>query len=164
MDAVGARKYLAHTLKDSIDLVRGRIARAYTRIVLPENAERLLPLLEDRSQIVRYQIGLGLRDRGLDDSLARTFVVERLLDDESREGYTYGILLPLARKIEDGSTRRDLYRGLIDSDEPEVRANAVDLAIVWNDEGILKEVVERVSDEDSSLVLSRIYAAEAMLE
>lgn len=163
MNAVDARKYLAATLDDSIDLVRARIARAYTRIVLPENVDRLLPLLEDRSQIVRYQIGLGLRDRSMNDSLARSFVIDRLLDRESREGFTYGVLLPLADSIEDPQSRRRLFDGLIGSRDERVRADGLDLALSWNDRAILESAVARKAREKSSMVLYRIYAAEELL-
>ena len=163
MNAVDARKYLAATLDDSIDLVRARIARAYTRIVLPENVETLDELLEDRSQLVRYQIGLGLRDRGMSDSLAQSYVIDRLLETTKSGRYTYGVLLPLARDIVDQGARRQLFDGLSSSGNERIRADALDLVLSWDDRALLQRAVERKRNEQSSLILYRIYAAEDRL-
>lgn len=161
MEAEGAYLYLSRRLNDSIDLVRARIARAFARIATDEDLPRLFAMLEDPSQLVRYQIGLGFADRDLaNDSLGGEILIDRLLDRESRSRYSREILLPLAETLERSDRRLRLFRGLAADAAAEVRAGAVDLALAWQDPVILRLVRSMRQTETSSEVLYRIYQAE----
>lgn len=162
MDATNAKLYLVEALEDPIDIVRGRAARALARVADRTELTRLLPLVNDTSQIVRYQIQLGLRDRGFADSTARDFLATALLSN--RDGYTYEILYPLAQSIEDPQTREKLMRGLIADESPKVRADGVRLAIEWNDPKLLQLAAALRSKEKNSQVLYQIYRAEDRLK
>lgn len=163
MEARGAYVYLSRRINDSIDLVRARIARAFARIADSSDLTRIFDMLEDPSQLVRYQIGLGLADRNLvNDSLYGDRYVDRILERSSRGRYSYAILLPLARKIENPDRRLRLFRGLASDPSPAIRRDAVELAIAWNDPGILRLVRTMKQTETSSDVLYRIYEAERL--
>lgn len=162
MNATEAKPYLAEALDDTVDIVRARVARAFVRVANPSELATLLPLTNDPSQIVRYQIQLGLLDRGFADSTAREFLTTTLLN--SREGYTYQILYPLAQNIQDPHTREQLMRGLIADTSPAVRADGVRLAIAWNDPKLLQLAANLRGREKNSQVLYQIYRAEDKLK
>lgn len=162
MNATDAKPYLMEALDDTVDIVRARVARTLARIANQDELMQILPLLNDKSQIVRYQIQLGLKDRGSVDSVAREFLIATLLD--SPEGYTYEILYPLATGIEDPASRERLMSGLISSTSPKVRADGVRLAIEWNDPHLLQIATGLRSTEKNSQVLYQIYRAEDKLK
>lgn len=162
MNATNAKLYLVEALDDTVDLVRARAARALTKVADPSELAQVLPLTNDPSQIVRYQVQLGLKDRGFADSVSRDFLTTTLLN--SREGYTYEILYPLAQSIEDPATRERLMRGLIADASPKVRADGVRLAIEWNDPRLLQLATGLRSKEKNSQVLYQIYRAEDKLK
>ena len=161
MNAIDARRYLLEALDDSVNIVRGRVARSLARIANEEEFAQLLPMLNDRSQIVRYQIQLGLQDRGFADSLSREVVITALLDRQQQ--YTYAILYPLAKRIEDSASRERLMLGLLADSSPEIRADGVRLAIEWNDADLLRKAAQLRSTEKNSQVLYQIYRAEDKL-
>ena len=161
MNAVGAKESLRRALKDPVDIVRGRAARAFARIADSSEIDLLIPLLNDRSQIVRYQIGLGLKDRGLTDPVALHFLVNTLL--ASPKGYAYDLLYPVARLIESPREREQLMRALLKDTRPKIRADAVRLAIEWNDQHLLRAATELRGKEKESQVLYEIYRAEKLL-
>lgn len=163
MEARGAYLYLSRRINDSIDLVRARIARAFARIADSSDLTRIFDMLEDPSQLVRYQIGLGLRDRNLvNDSIYGERYVDRILDRSARGVYGYQLLLPLARDIESTDSRLRLFRGLASDPSHLVRRDAVDLAIAWKDPAVLRLVRTMKQGETSSDVLFRIYEAERL--
>ena len=163
MNAEGARKYLSVTLDDSVDLVRARIARAFARIADSSELPRLFAMFDDPSQLVRYQIGLGFRDRDLiNDSLYGDLLVDHLVDRNERTRYSYNILHPLAESAESSERRLRIFRGLASDRDPAVRADAVDLAIVWRDDAVLRLVNSMKRNEESSEVLYKIYQAEGV--
>ncbi len=163
MNAESARKYLSVTLDDSIDIVRARIARAFARIADSTELPRLFAMFDDPSQLVRYQIGLGFRDRDLvNDSLYGDILVRHLLDSKSRTRYSYDILLPLFEDAASTDRRLRIFRGLAADKNSSVRADAVDLAIKWRDPAVLQLVRAMKRKEESSEVLYRIYQAESI--
>ncbi|MCE2503889.1 MAG: HEAT repeat domain-containing protein [Chlorobi bacterium] len=162
MNAFDAKADLQRALHDSVDLVRGRSARAFARVAdLDELQELITPLFNDTSQIVRYQIVLGLKDRGLSDSVARNFVLSTL--STSRTGYGYALLYPLAKLIEEPLSRAELFENLVADKIPNIRADAVQLAIEWNDPSLLKKAAKRRTTEKEPLVLYEIYRAHQLL-
>ena len=161
MNAHDAKDAIRQALQDPVDVVRGRAARAFARIADTSELELLIPLLDDQSQIVRYQIGLGLRDRGLADSAARDFVVSTLIS--SRSGYGYSLLYPLASMIEDPAEREQLVVNLLKDPSPRVRADAVRLSIEWNDQKLMRLAADMRTSEKESQVLYEIYRAEKIL-
>lgn len=161
MDAEGARRYLRVTLHDSVDVVRARIARALARIADSADFPRLFRMLDDSSQLVRYQIGLGFKDRDLvNDTLHGEILVDHILNRKERTRYSYEILLPLAEKMTSGKRRLQLFNGLIREKSAALREDAVDLAIVWRDPAVLARVRSVRRKEESSEVLYKIYQAE----
>ena len=162
MNAVDAKRYLQRALHDTVDLVRGRSARAFARVADQSELSLLIPLFDDKSQIVRYQIGLGLKDRGMSDSTAREFVISML--STSREGHTYAHLYPLAQLIEDSESRQKLFTTLLSDKNPNIRADAVRLAIGWDAHSLLQKAVAQLSKEKESQVLYEIYRAQRLLQ
>lgn len=162
MNATDAKPYLLEALEDTVDIVRARVARALVRVADSSELLRVLPLMNDRSQLVRYQIQIGLKERGFADSAARQFLVATLLN--SRDKYTYEILYPLAHAIEDPAARERLLRGLIGDESAKVRADGVRLAIEWNDPRLLQLAAGLRTREKNSQVLYQIYRAEDKLK
>lgn len=162
MNAVDAKPFLVGALDDTVDIVRARSARAFARVADREELNVIRPLLNDRSQLVRYQIRLGLEDRGFDDSASRDFLVSVLLDQPT--GYEYNVLYPLAELVTDPETREVLMRGLVISKNPSVRADGVKLAIAWNDPKLLQFAARLRGNEKDSQVLYQIYRAEDKLK
>lgn len=162
MNPIDAKRYLVEALDDTIDVVRARVARAFAKIATYEELGQLLPMLNDKSQVVRYQIQLGLRDRGSADSTSQEFLTATLLNNPV--GYTYEILYPLASQIEAPAARERLMLGLIANSSPKIRADGVRLAIEWNDSKLLRAATELRSSEKNSQVLYQIYRAEDKLK
>ena len=162
MNPIGARDALRTALNDSIDLVRARVARAFARVGDADDLRLLIPLLNDSSQIVRYQIPHGLNDRGLNtDSIARGFFVSTLLDPPA--GYAYRVLYPFAKNITTPIERERIVSHLIRHRSATRRADAVRLVLEWNDPALLRTVLARRDEEKASEVLYLLYQAEAKL-
>ncbi|MGE3801068.1 MAG: HEAT repeat domain-containing protein [Candidatus Kapaibacterium sp.] len=161
MNAHDAKEAIKRALRDPIDIVRGRSARAFARIADSAEMNLLTPLFDDKSQIVRYQIGLGLKDRGLNDSVALGYLITTLLS--SRNGYAYSLLYPIAHLIESPKERERLMRSMLSDPKPMIRADAVRLAIGWSDQKLLRAATELRGKEKESQVLYEIYRAERML-
>ena len=161
MNAYDAKDALRQALNDPVDVVRGRAARAFARIADSSELHLLTPLLSDRSQIVRYQIGFGLKDRGINDSTVLGYLVPALI--ESRGGYPYHLLSPLAVLIESPAARERLMRSLLADPDPKIRADAVRMAIAWNDQKLLRAAMDLRGKEKESQVLYEIYRAEQLL-
>lgn len=147
--AAPARDYLRRALQDTVELVRAYAARALTKIAGDEDFALLFPLLNDPSQIVRYQIQIGLRSRNL-DSISGLFTNAFLND---RAGYAYDLLYPLASAITDDATRAKILDSLLSDPAPRVRAGGVRLALDWNDEESIRRAGALKGVENSSLVL-----------
>jgi HEAT repeat protein len=153
MNAVTAKSYLISALADTVELVRGRAARALARVASPQELQSyIIPLLDDRSQIVRYQIQLGLRDRGIDsvaDFLAGTL-------PKPPGNYPGALLSPLAKELKSPEARRQVLDALLKSDDPDSRIAAIRLAIAWNDESLLNRVERLRAHEDDSRVIAEL--------
>lgn len=156
MKADTARPYLIKALSDTVEIVRGRAARALVNIADSTELETLiLPLMNDPSQIVRYQIQIGLGMRAI-DSIA-PFIADGLLRE--RKGYTYDLLRPLAAKITQPVQRKRLVDGFLADTDPKYRAEGARLAIAWQDLELLERVVKLKKAEKNSAVLFEIYRA-----
>ncbi len=155
MRADSARPYLRRALKDTVEIVRARVARALVNIADSAELTMILPLLNDPSQIVRYQIQIGLQYRPIDS--IDGFVTEALL--ANRSGYPHNLLYPLAGKITDPELRKRLVETMLADEAPAIRAEGARLAIEWRDEPSLAKVAKLRKNENSSLVLYEIYRA-----
>ncbi len=153
MDGTSAKPYLKQALQDTVDLVRARAARALARVADETELQQLLPMLNDPSQIVRYQIQIGLQRRGV-DSIA-DFLVNSLLS--RRQGYTYDLLYPLAKELTGAEHRSKLLNVMLSDRSPKVRRDAVRLAIEWGDENLMSQAARLKSSEKNSMVLYEIY-------
>jgi HEAT repeat protein len=153
MNAVTAKEYLIRALSDTVELVRGRAARALARVASSRELQSyLVPLLDDRSQIVRYQIQLGLRDRGIDsvaDFLAGTL-------PKPPGNYPGALLSPLANDLKSPEARRQVLDALLKSDDASSRIAAIRLAIAWNDESLINRVERIRSHEDDPRVIAEL--------
>jgi HEAT repeat protein len=153
MNAVTAKNYLIRALADTVELVRGRAARALARVASSRELQSyIIPLLDDRSQIVRYQIQLGLRDRGIDsvaDFLAGTL-------PKPPGNYPGPLLSPLAKDLKSTEARRQVLEALLKSEDANSRIAAIRLAIAWNDESLQNRVERLLAHEDDSRVLAEL--------
>ena len=104
INAPSARPYLRRALRDSFEIVRGYAARALTNIGDSADIALLVPYLNDRSQIVRYQIQLALQKRGL-DSIGLPFADALVA---STSGFAPELLYPLASSLKDSAARARL--------------------------------------------------------
>ena len=86
MDAMPAKPYLIRALADTVELVRGRALERSRIATTEELRQYILPLLDDRSQIVRYQIQFGLRDRGVDSLSVAQFIAASLVTPAAIDG------------------------------------------------------------------------------
>jgi hypothetical protein len=148
MDASSARSYLRQALRDSFELVRGRAARALAIVANREDLGHLAPLINDRSQIVRYQLQMGLKQRGA-DSIA-PFLIDQL---QKSGGYASTLLAPLANDLKDSARRIELQSALLKNRQPKIRATGVRLATIWNDPAAIRRAAAIRSGEKSSIVL-----------
>ena len=156
MKADTARPYLIRALGDTVEIVRGRAARALVNIADSTELQTLiLPLTNDPSQIVRYQIQIGLGMRAI-DSIA-PFLADALL--RQRHGYTHDLLSPLAAKITLPVQRKRLVDGLLADPNPTYRVEGARLAIGWKDLELLERVTKMKKKEKNSAVLFEIYRA-----
>lgn len=151
INAVAAKPYLKRALRDTFELVRGYATRALMMVADSGEMAEMLPLLRDRSQIVRYQMQLALQRRGLDSPGVAAGYADLLLN--SSEGFGHEILYALAPKVTDSTARIRIVSGLLASKSPTTRARAVRLALAWNDPVALDAARAIKKGEKNSLVL-----------
>jgi hypothetical protein len=153
MSAYGAKQYLRRALTDTFELVRGRAARAFALVADESELPTVLTMLNDTSQIVRYQIQLGLQSRGV-DNFASLFV--RTYSAETNE-YARGIMQALARGLTDVKARELLLESMLESSSPAIRADGVRLALAWGDRSSLRRAAKLKGREKNSMVLYELY-------
>lgn len=153
MTAYSAKPYLIRALADPIELVRGRAARALALVADESELPLVLGMLDDTSQIVRYQIQLGLQQRGVDgfaSLFARTYITEE-------HGYARAILQQLAKGLTDARARELLLESMLEHSTAMVRADGVRLALAWGDRASLRRAARLKGSEKNSMVLYEIY-------
>jgi hypothetical protein len=153
MNASSAKDYLKRALTDTVEIVRARAARALAAVAdSGELARYVLPMLDDRSQLVRYQIQLGLQRRG-PDSVA-SFLGGTLASEHSR--YAGALLTPLAHNVQGERARQRILDIMFRSRSAEARAEGVRLALAWNDTASIERAAKLRQREKSSVVLSEL--------
>lgn len=153
MTAYSAKPWLKRAIKDSFELVRGRAARALSLVAEESELPAVLAMLDDTSQIVRYQIQLGLQSRGV-DGFAGLFV--RSYIDET-DPFARGIMQQLARSLGDAKARETLLESMLEDPRAHVRADGVRLALAWGDRTSLRRAARLKAQEKNSMVLYEIY-------
>lgn len=151
MRATAAKPYLLQAVRDTVELVRGYAARALVMVADSGELAATFPMLNDRSQIVRYQIQLGLQRRGLDSSDVAGAFTDAMLAAPS--GYRFELLSSVAPMLKDPASRARLLGGMLANTLPVVRARGVRLAGSWNDPGLIAKAREIRKKEKNSLVL-----------
>lgn len=131
-----SKPFLKQALRDSFELVRGYATRALVMVADSAELVTMRPMLDDPSQIVRYQFQLALQRRNI-DSIPGAFVDLMLA---SPSGPPHLLLLALARGFTDTPGRSRLLDGMLKSKQPSVRADAVRLGIHWNDDASLRRL------------------------
>ena len=149
------KPFLRIALRDTVELVRARSARAL--VINADSAElvSMLPLLNDPSQIVRYQMQIGYQLRGI-DSIAG-FYSNALLNYQT--GYAYPLLSALADSVHITYYREMIFDALTAHPDPTRRAKGVQLAINWRDDAMLRQAAAMKKSETNSQVLFLIYQA-----
>ncbi len=142
---------LRRAIADTVELVRGYAARAFLMVADSADLPSLFAMLNDRSQIVRYQIQLALQRRGLDSPVVARAYVNALLS--STPGYRFELLAGLAGSLNDTGARTTLLAGLLANPNPQVRARGVRIALGWNDPTLLDMARAVKKKERNSLVL-----------
>lgn len=151
MRAESAKPFLKLAVTDSFELVRAYAARAYVMVADSAELLSLMPMLNDRSQIVRYQIQLGLQRRGLDTpSIANAFAQALAA---SNPGYRFELLASVATSLKDSGARVALLSAMLANQIPQIRARAVRLAAAWNDPALIEQARAIKKKERNSLVL-----------
>jgi HEAT repeat protein len=153
MKAPSARPFLIRALADPIELVRGRAARALSLIATEEELPLVLSMLDDTSQIVRYQIQLGLAQRGV-DSFPQLFVQTFAT---TRDPFARAMLTLLAEGLTHSRSRSSLLEMMLEDPSPRTRADGVRLAIIWGDRALLRRAARLKKHERNSMVLYQLY-------
>lgn len=149
MPAQAARPYLRRALHDEYETVRGYAARALTMIADSTDFDLLAQMLNDRSQIVRNQVYLALERRGV-DSIPGPYVRALLAN---RTGIAHALLYALAPTLNDTQARESLLTAMLADSSAPIRAEAVRLALGWNDEVLQYEASGLREHERNSMVL-----------
>ncbi|MEO5929213.1 MAG: HEAT repeat domain-containing protein [Candidatus Kapaibacterium sp.] len=149
MSAQSAKPYLIRALRDTFEIVRGYAAHAL--VLMADSAEltQVLPLLNDRSQIVRYQTQLGLQKRGI-DSIANSYANALI---ETPTGFGHDLLYALATTLKDTAAHGRIVSGMLKNTDPNIRAQGARLALAWNDTTSLEAASEFKKSERNSMVL-----------
>ncbi|MEP7219251.1 MAG: HEAT repeat domain-containing protein, partial [Bacteroidota bacterium] len=149
MSAQSAKPYLIRALRDTFEIVRGYAAHAL--VLMADSAEltQVLPMLNDRSQIVRYQIQLGLQKRGI-DSIANSYANALI---ETPTGFGHDLLYALAPTLKDTAAHGHIVSGMLKNTDPNIRAQGARLALTWNDTTSLEAASEFKKSERNSMVL-----------
>jgi HEAT repeat protein len=155
MHADSAKPYFRQALRDTVEIVRARAARALVNVADSAELASLIEMMDDPSQIVRHQIQIGLQYRDIDT--VDDVIADALLSH--RDGYIHTLLYPIAEKITDSDIRKRIVEEMLADSEPSLRAEAVRLAITWQDESALSHVAKLKRKEKNSLVLFEIYRA-----
>lgn len=149
INAPSARPYLRRALRDTFEIVRGYAARALAAVGDSADIALLVPYLNDRSQIVRYQIQLALQKRGI-DSIPVPFADALLA---STTGFAPDLLYPLAPSLRDSTGRARLLTGMLSDSSAIVRARGARLALAWNDTAMIELASTFKKGERNSVVL-----------